>query len=169
MGTDYGYFANMDCIALGCMTAVFAPRFKAWRGSAQMVGWIALIAIVFVRSYALPRFFFKAGLDVTALSMAAALALLGAGALPKAAMFLSAPFRWFGRSSYEIYLTHSFIVILGTQWFNAHHVSVDFGPEWMAGSVVLAGLLGFAVAHWYSEPLNRRLREKPLLPTPVNV
>jgi peptidoglycan/LPS O-acetylase OafA/YrhL len=174
MATDYGYLANMDCIALGCLIAAFAPRLQAWRGKAQITGWIGLALIVFLRRLVLPKAFFNAGLDVTVLSMSAALALLGAGALPRilmtVTMTVTAPFRWFGRSSYEIYLTHSFIVILGTQWFNAHKIRIDYAPAWFAGSVAVAGILGFAVAHWFSEPLNRKLRQqKPLLRETVNV
>lgn len=170
MATDYGYLANMDCIALGCLTAIFAPRLRAWRGKAEIAGWIGLALVVFLRRLVLPKAFFSAGLDVTVLSIAAALALLGAGGLPRIPMILTAPFRWFGRSSYEIYLTHSFIVILGSQWFAAHKIPIEYAPAWFAGSVAAAGLLGFAVAHWYSEPLNRKLRrQKPLLRETVNV
>jgi peptidoglycan/LPS O-acetylase OafA/YrhL len=170
MATDYGYLANMDCIALGCLTAFFAPRFQVWRNKAQIAGWIGLALVIFIRRLVLPKAFFTDGLDVTVLSLTAALALLGAGTLPRALMLLTAPFRWYGRSSYEIYLTHSFIVILGSQWFTNHHIPIDYAPAWLAGSVIAAGLLGFAVAHWYSEPLNRRLRpQKPLLRETVNV
>jgi len=170
MATDYAYLANMDCIALGCLTAVFAPRIQKWRSKAQIAGWIGLALIIFLRRLVLPKVFFTDGLDVTVLSITAASALLGAGTIPRALMLPTAPFRWYGRSSYEIYLTHGFIVILGSQWFNDHKIPLNYAPAWLAGSVIAAGLLGYAVARWYSEPLNRRLRQqKPLLRETVNV
>ncbi len=166
IGTDYMYFANMDCIALGCVAAVTAVRVKL---PTQLPGWILLLLIVFARRLVLPRFVFNSGLDVTLLAIAAALIVLGArpGPLP-----FTAPFRWFGRNSYEVYLTHGFIVILGTQWFNGHHMPMNAAPVWFAGSLAAAGLLGFVVARLYSEPMNRVLRnlhKKPLLSNAVSV
>jgi peptidoglycan/LPS O-acetylase OafA/YrhL len=108
---------------------------------------------------------YSTGLDVTLLAIAAALAI--PAIIP--GICFTAPLQWFGRMSYEVYLTHMFVVTLGTQWFTAHKIPINYAPVWFAGSLATAGLLGFAVAHWYSEPLNRKLREKRLLPDPVNV
>jgi peptidoglycan/LPS O-acetylase OafA/YrhL len=104
----------------------------------------------------------RGGLDVTVLAVAAALVIQFERDAPAA-------LRWFGRNSYEVYLTHMFVVTLGTQWFTSHHVPISLAPLWFAGTVAAAGLLGFAVARWYSEPLNRRLRGKPLLSATVSV
>jgi len=153
MATDYGYLANFDCIALGCLVAAVPIRFGP---VAQFAGWAGLAVMVFVR----PRI--SGGLDVTVLAVAAALVIQFERRSP-------AVLRWFGRNSYEVYLTHMFVVTLGTQWFASHHVPTGFAPLWFAGTIAAAGLLGFAVAHWYSEPLNRRLRRKPLLSATVNV
>jgi peptidoglycan/LPS O-acetylase OafA/YrhL len=163
IGSDYAYFANMDCIVFGCIAAAVAVRVKL---RTQLAGWIALTVLVLARNTVLPRFVFKSGLDVTLFALAAVLIVMGAQ--PSRWRFTS-PLQWFGRNSYEVYLTHSFIVILGTQWFNAHKISINAAPAWFAGSLVAAGLLGFAVARWYSEPLNRYLRHKPLLSAAVNV
>jgi len=68
------------------------------------------------------------------------------------------PLRWFGRNSYEVYLTHMFIVTCGIQMFMAAGVRGFWTPFFYAGLLILAGLLGAIVARFYSEPLNRRLR-----------
>jgi peptidoglycan/LPS O-acetylase OafA/YrhL len=162
MATDYAYLANMDCIAIGCLVAAVPIRLGRW---AAMAGWVCLAAIVFLRSVVFPKPVYATGLDVTLLALAAALAVqYAAGHAP-----LTGPVRWFGRNSYEIYLTHMFVVTLGTQWFNAHHIPIGFAPLWFAGTVLAAALLGAAVARWYSEPLNRRLREKSLPARAVSV
>lgn len=163
IGSDYMYFANLDCMAFGCIAAVAAPRF---RFRTHLVGWIMLTAIVLTRNSILPRFVFKSGLDVTLFAIAAALIVFGARPGP---FRFTEPLQWFGRNSYEVYLTHSFIVILGTQWFNGHHLPINAAPLWFAGSLALSGLLGFAVARWYSEPMNRLLRKKALLSNAVSV
>jgi len=162
MATDYGYLANMDCIALGCLVA--AVPLNAGRYG-QIAGWLGLTLIVWTRSFVFRKAIYAAGLDVTLLAVAAAFAL--PAVIP--GIGFTAPLRWFGRMSYEVYLTHMFVVTLGTQWFTAHKIPIDYAPAWFAGLLAVAGLLGFAVARWYSEPLNRRLREKPLLHTAVTV
>jgi peptidoglycan/LPS O-acetylase OafA/YrhL len=159
MATDYGYLANMDCIATGCLVAAIPIRLGRL---ASIAGWILLAAIVFVRSRVFPKPVYASGLDVTLLALTTALILQFA---VNRVRFVS-PLLWFGRNSYEIYLTHMFVVTFGTQWFAAHHLSANLAPAWFAGTVAAAGLLGFAVAHWYSEPLNRKLR---LLRRPVSV
>lgn len=155
MATDYAYLANFDCIALGCLVAAVPIRLGRF---AEIAGWLLLALMVFVRPP------LRGGLDVTVLAIAAALVVQHAqNQAPRSPALL----RWFGRNSYEVYLTHMFVVTLGTQWFTAHHLPINFTPLWFAGSVAAAGLLGYAVARWYSEPLNRRLRHKTLLTAPL--
>jgi peptidoglycan/LPS O-acetylase OafA/YrhL len=66
--------------------------------------------------------------------------------------------RWFGRNSYEVYLTHSFITVTLTQLFVATGNPYAWTPLWFAAVVSLSGVLGACVARYYSEPLNRKLR-----------
>ena len=64
--------------------------------------------------------------------------------------------RWFGRHSYEVYLTHEFLVIAGTElYFHLHRGSVWL---YVAAIVAMTAPLGWAVARWLSEPANRALR-----------
>ena len=65
-----------------------------------------------------------------------------------------------GERSYEVYLTHMFVV------FGAFGLFVRAGkPMWgvpvlFIGVIAAAGLLGEVVARVYSEPLNRMIRER---------
>jgi peptidoglycan/LPS O-acetylase OafA/YrhL len=45
--------------------------------------------------------------------------------------------------------------------------SIHMAPLWFLATLALAGGLGYLVAHFYSEPLNQRLRTRsiPLVPT----
>ena len=72
-----------------------------------------------------------------------------------------APIRWFGRHSYEVYLTHEFIVVWGTMLY----MKVRRGPLslWFLGILLLTAPLGWVVAKYFSEPMNRRLRGAPQL------
>src|SRR4029077_6577547 len=72
----------------------------------------------------------------------------------------TAIFRWYGRNSYEVYLTHMFVVTFGVQIFRRGHIPINAAPVWFLGILIVAGLVGAAVARWFSEPVNQMLREK---------
>jgi peptidoglycan/LPS O-acetylase OafA/YrhL len=88
---------------------------------------------------------------------AAGKAAAGRAAAGKA--FSSTAFlRWFGRNSYEVYLTHMFVIWPMAMLFLHFHQSLNTAPLWFLAITALAGVLGYAVARFYSEPLNHRLR-----------
>jgi peptidoglycan/LPS O-acetylase OafA/YrhL len=67
------------------------------------------------------------------------------------------PLRLLGRSSYEIYLTHSFVTVGMVPLFRT------FGATrwirlWYVAGVSVSVLLGWVVNRVYSEPLNGRQR-----------
>jgi peptidoglycan/LPS O-acetylase OafA/YrhL len=65
-----------------------------------------------------------------------------------------------GQYSYEVYLTHMFIV------FGLFDLFLDLGkpmrlvPILFTSTLLAAGVLGGVVAHLYSEPMNRYLRQR---------
>jgi peptidoglycan/LPS O-acetylase OafA/YrhL len=71
-----------------------------------------------------------------------------------------APFLILGQRSYEVYLTHMFVV------FGLFHIFLIAGkpmkgvPAFFVATIMLAGLLGELVARFYSEPMNRWLRNR---------
>ncbi len=69
-------------------------------------------------------------------------------------------FRWFGRNSYEIYLTHMFVIWPLVALFQRSGITIYGAPGLFIITTVLAGLLGWMVARFYSEPFNRWLRYK---------
>jgi len=71
---------------------------------------------------------------------------------------LLAPVLRVGQRSYEVYLTHIFIVIGLFHLFVAAGKPLHAVPALFVGVVLLSGMLGEIAARVYSEPLNRRLR-----------
>jgi peptidoglycan/LPS O-acetylase OafA/YrhL len=170
---DYSYLGGMDCIAIGCVTALlartdWAQRLPAW--------WLAscgvsLILVVWFRSVAQKLGLLTSGLEVTVLGIGVALVILSTSRSSgnmTASRLIAGPatpiFRWYGRNSYEIYLTHMFVVLVATQIFEATHASVRLIPLLFVSNLVIAGLLGYAVARWFSEPMNRKKQRR--VPSP---
>ena len=69
-----------------------------------------------------------------------------------------------GRYSYEIYLTHMFVVFTVFDLFLHAGKPMRGVPVFVHFAIVVAALLGAAVANLYSEPANRFLRRKSRSP-----
>lgn len=177
--SDYGYLSCMDGIAFGCLAAMIAAknRFSDKANLAfRISGALLCLLITVFRGIAARLAFYKAGLDVTVLEVGSALLLI---ALQQSAelqpdsdkgsvfgvktvsefLYRSTTFlRWFGCNSYEVYLTHMFVVWPMVGFFFYFHQSIHRAPLWFLAILALAGGLGYVLARFYSEPLNHRLR-----------
>ncbi len=187
---DYGYLACMDGIAIGCLAAIVASKISANKitagkitvgsrtrlvlGSLKVAGIFLLLLIDVFRTIAARVGFYKVGLDVTVLEVGAALLVLAygleqqlgmnssPGRLVKAGLIFTAPLRWFGRNSYEVYLTHM-LVIWPMVWAFFHfQQSLNVAVWWFLATAALTGVLGYLLARLYSEPINHALRAKQL-------
>jgi peptidoglycan/LPS O-acetylase OafA/YrhL len=67
--------------------------------------------------------------------------------------------RSFGRLSYEIYLTHMFVVFLGLRIFRGTGAGLWWGILWYAPVVLGSWVLGWLVARYLSVPGERALRQ----------
>jgi len=70
----------------------------------------------------------------------------------------------FGRLSYEIYLTHMFVVIAMLHVFRGVGASMWWGVLWYAPTIALCWVLGWVVARFFSGPCDRRIRQLLLKP-----
>jgi len=159
------YLGGMSGIALGCLTALLADWLQhtkpAWRPAkllrtTQIAGSLLMLLIVAWPPWHWMNWLGRSGADDTALGLATCLIMLPAVLLGGQGRVWSAPIRWFGRRSYEVYLTHEFVVVWMTELYIKFHRGSPLA--WIAAEVVLAALLGAVVAHWFTEPMNRHLR-----------
>jgi peptidoglycan/LPS O-acetylase OafA/YrhL len=152
---DYSYLSGMDAIAMGCVAVFLARNFEIrMRWTLRFAG-LAMALCVLFRGVARSIGLVKTGLDVTVLALGIVLILITIR--EDSGQGVWKPLAWFGRNSYEIYLTHMFVVTIGTTIYNNMGKPVNYGPVWFVVNVTVAGLLGAAVARWYSVPWNRRL------------
>ena len=160
---DYGYLSAMDAIALGCLAAMLAQSIKlSDRVSLilQICGAaISLFIVTFKRTVS-GMGLYRTGLDITLLAIGVCLMLIAISQRNRTGAWWTAAIRWFGRNSYEVYLTHMFVVFGLYRIFETMGSPFRWSLIWYASIVPLSGILGAVVAKYFSEPLNRRLRPR---------
>ncbi|MBK7030026.1 MAG: acyltransferase [Bacteroidales bacterium] len=178
---DKNNFAYMDAIAIGCMAALVAKRFEIKNSVLNILsvsGWAFLILIFVFRHLVKLLNLYDTGLYITVLAIGTALLLIAmqkrftqSKQVPSR---FSAVFRYFGRNSYEIYLTHVFVVLLLISGFNLMNLSGNWIWALYISVIIISGLLGDLVARFFSNPLNNiirlRLKQKlsAITPEPEN-
>lgn len=166
---DSAYLSCFDGIALGCIAGWLSERRPLARSHAcvgMCVGAAGALFIVGFRDTTSTLGLIATGTNVTVLEVSMALVLLalasGAGStvLSRGTSLLRAV----GRCSYEVYLTHMFVVFGFFIVFQAIFDKALLAPEsaiYPASYVlilILSVLLGHAVSRWFSAPLNSALR-----------
>jgi peptidoglycan/LPS O-acetylase OafA/YrhL len=177
---DNGYLSCMDGIALGCLAAIVATKLRLNKRTLLLLRTFGILLCIFIdvlRKTAFRTGLYKVGLDITILELGAALLLIAmqaqyerraqgwqpvANRLSVLQWLARSPgwLRWFGRNSYEIYLTHMFVIWPMFFLFQHSGVTINAAPGLFVITTILAGLLGWTVARFYSEPCNRWLRYK---------
>ena len=157
---EYSYLGGMDAIAMGCLTALLFPRL--WRPR-QPALWLAagLAMMILVLGFSITGQrlgLVRTGLDMSIVASGTCLVIAAAAQLEWRGGRMLGPLLWLGRRSYEIYLTHMFVVIGFFVAFTRLGDRFTGVPALFLLSVLVAGLLGEAVARFYSDPVNRALR-----------
>jgi peptidoglycan/LPS O-acetylase OafA/YrhL len=163
------YLAGMATIALGCLTAVLAETLlrrdlrPEWMLLlAQGFGWAILLLMTIRPGWPLVKQLGKSGLDDTALALGVCLVMLATTLRRRHGRPWTAPLRWFGRHSYELYLSHEFVILFGVDFCYArccpHAASRGVLALFVTGMILATAPLAWALADWFTEPANRWLR-----------
>jgi peptidoglycan/LPS O-acetylase OafA/YrhL len=160
---DNGYLSCMGIIAIGCLAAIASDAFRfspRTLRTMQIAGTVLVAFVTLFRAQVSQLGLYKIGLDAPLLGLGAALLCVYFTQTNGAGTRATAAIRWFGRNSYEVYLTHSMIIFAVLPF--ALHVDPLGRYAPLTYLIVLAGsgLLGAAIAKWFSEPMNHRLRAR---------
>ena len=157
---EENYVQGMAGIATGVLAALLAHRWRAVRPSTMRwtlaMGVVGLLAVFFCGSALWRTLRFGELLVLT--GSAAALVIASRW---RAATQTTAPWRAFGwlrsagRLSYEIYLTHMFVIWLVVDRFDAAGADARSGAAWYLPVLAGSWALGWAVARFVSVPLER--------------
>lgn len=169
---EYGYLACMDAIAMGCLISLHGNKIRLSLRDARAVRILGSGLMLLVTIYHPPLVYLlhPTGLDFTLLAAGTALFLLTMpNSTSEGSRYLE-PLRWFGRNSYEIYLTHVFVLAGPVVLMSEGRITDQHATMTIPAIAAAAGVLGWLVARYYSEPLNawlRRPRSAKLRPVSV--
>jgi len=160
---EKAYLPGMGGIAMGVLTALMAAHLRPQpRGVIRLLRGLSLAGLIAVFCFA-GRLWPLLGngcmllltLSAAGLVLACHLAVRDGGAREVPGLGW---LRSFGRLSYEIYLTHMFVVWPVIHLFRARGGHLWWGILWYLPVVAASWLLGWLVARYLSIPAEQRLR-----------
>jgi peptidoglycan/LPS O-acetylase OafA/YrhL len=158
---EYSYLGGMDAIAIGCLTAIGLSRMRLSLPAFRLLGGIGLASLMFslgfsnqVDALGLNRI----GIDMSLVAIGTCMVIAAAAGTGWRGPLLLTPLIKLGQRSYEVYLTHMFVIFALFDLFVAAGKPLRAVPILFIGVILIAGLLGAMVARYYSEPMNRALR-----------
>ncbi|HXH67164.1 MAG TPA: acyltransferase [Candidatus Limnocylindrales bacterium] len=160
---EYSYLGGMDAIAMGCLTALLVSRVRF----SQLILRVACLSgaalLVFILCFSLQAESLgleRSGLDMSILAAGTCLVLAAATQTQWRSPRVLGPFLNLGRRSYEIYLTHMFVVFAGFHLFVLAGMPMRAVVPLFLCAIVIAVLCGELVARYFSEPMNLLIRAR---------
>jgi peptidoglycan/LPS O-acetylase OafA/YrhL len=151
---EYSYLGGMDAIALGCLTALLVERSKF---PARLLTALGAVLLIFTLCFSLTANKLG-GLEMTILAIGACLIIAASAQTQWRAPRILSPLLDLGQRSYEIYLTHMFVVFAFFELFLNTGKQMKVVPVFFVATILISGILGELVARLYSEPMNQYLR-----------
>jgi peptidoglycan/LPS O-acetylase OafA/YrhL len=161
--SEQSYLGGMDAIALGCLTALLVRRVRfsgialrafAVAGAALIVSILVGLRLTYVPLIA------TSGLDMTIIALGTCMIVIAAAQTQWKGPRLLAPLLRLGQRSYEVYLTHMFVVFAFFSIFLKYGSPLWSVPLLFVATIAGAAAAGDIVARFFFEPLNRMLRER---------
>jgi peptidoglycan/LPS O-acetylase OafA/YrhL len=166
---EKAYLPGMAAIATGVLAALVAARLHP-RGvwAVRVLGAIGTLGLVGVLCFENRLWPLLGNGTILLLTISAACLVLAFHWQAAHRIPLEIPgtgwLRSFGRLSYEIYLTHMFVVWPVIRVFQASGGGLWWGIFWYLPAVALSWLLGWLVARYISLPSERSLRRRLMRP-----
>jgi peptidoglycan/LPS O-acetylase OafA/YrhL len=160
---DYSYLGGMEGIALGCLTALLVSQRRFFRPALLVLGCggAAIVIGSLVFSWQTSQDWLgRAGLNMTVLGIGTCMAIAAAAQTQWKAPRIARPLLKMGEYSYEIYLTHMFVVFALFDSFVAAGKPMCWVVPPFIAVLLLAAVFGAFVARLYSEPMNRLIRSR---------
>jgi peptidoglycan/LPS O-acetylase OafA/YrhL len=160
---EYSYLGGMDAIAFGCLTALLLDRHKFSRRATRVMLILGTLLLIFTLCFlqaVVPLGLAATGLDMSLIALATCLILAAVARANWHAPRALSPLRNLGQRSYEIYLTHMFVVFTLFDLFVLAGKPMRAVIPLFISAIIISALLGEVVARFYSEPLNGSIRTR---------
>jgi peptidoglycan/LPS O-acetylase OafA/YrhL len=161
---EKSYLGSMDAIALGCLTALLCSRVRFSRKARRTTCTLGVVLMIFILCCSRTAYRWEGNarleMTMTVLAIGTCLTMIAASQSQWRAPRMCSPLLDLGQRSYEVYLTHMFVVLALFGVFVKLGKPMPGVPVLFLTTVILATILGDAVARCYSEPMNRRLRQR---------
>ncbi len=167
---EYSYLGGMEGIALGGLTALAVSRRRFSPSALWILGALGLAIVVpsLVFSWNVSSTWLgRTGLNMTLLGVGTCMVIAASAQTKWKSPGFLRPLLRIGQYSYEVYLTHMFVVFAFFTVFLNVGKPMSGVPFLFVAVIFAAGVLGGAVADFYSEPLNRFLRKRPAMSVPA--
>ena len=158
---EKAYLPGMAAIATGVLTALLVQRWRAPPRTARLLRLAGGLGLLAVPLYGRELWASFGNGYMLVLTGSAAMLIAGlqvdTGGRPTRALGW---LRSFGRLSYEIYLTHMFVVFALVALYRHGGSDVRAGFWWYLPLLALCWALGALLARFYSEPCDRAVRRR---------
>ncbi|MGH9717204.1 MAG: acyltransferase family protein [Candidatus Acidiferrales bacterium] len=161
--SEYSYLGGMDAIALGFLTALVTSQFRFSRRALRLFASMGIGLLVLILAFSSMPFMWplgRRGLDETILAIGTCLIIIAAAQTQWRSPRAFVPALLLGQRSYEVYLTHMFVVFAFFDLFVKMGKPMRMVPVLFVVAIVISSLLGDLMARLYSEPMNRLLRKR---------
>ncbi len=159
---EYSYLGGMDAIAWGCLTAMLVSWIPFSRAALWMFATFGTVSMTFILGFSIRAGQWglgRNGIDMTILAIGTGMIMLAAAQMDWTAPHLMRPLLAMGERSYEIYLTHMFVVFAFFELFFQAEKPIAGVPLLFIAVLLVSVLAGILTARLFSEPMNRRLRK----------
>jgi len=153
----------MDAIALGCLTAMLVSRTRFSRLQLWTLGGVGAALLIFSLGFSIRGYLWglgRNGLNMTILALGTCMLIAVAAQTQWKSPRILSPLVKLGQRSYEVYLTHMFVVFVLFGLFVGLGKPTHGVPVLFLSVILIAGLLGDAVARFFSDPMNKHLRKR---------
>ena len=152
---EYSYLGGMDAIALGCLTALLTAKRRWSRALLWTLGGVGATLVLFILCFSIQAYTWglsRNGLDMTILAVGTCLLISAAAQTGWRAPRMLRPVVLLGRRSYEVYLTHMFVVVGLFRLFLVGGKPMRVVPALFVVVIVLGGMWG---SWWREDTLSR--------------
>lgn len=160
---EKAYLPGMSGIAAGVVTALVASRLPRPAATlSPVLRALGTLAVVAVLGWGDVVWRALGSGTLLVLTLGAGALILGIHGAPREPRRGWAWLRSFGRLSYEIYLTHMFVVFAVIGGYRHCGADLRHGWIWYIPAVLGSWALGAGFARWFSQPADRAIRARLL-------